>query len=462
MAVARERLTGKKSTADGQLHPLHDDEHHSESAALLNGHPPSDTDIEGGPVPVDVDEDDDSESSGLLNTLNDIGAQVRSSPAKVPRRAEPPACPQWLRRSGLVSPGVGTVFTLAGMHISHLATPEAAHWVVPTASSQLLTALVNFTMMVDGIEATREGTSPWYYLAIDALSFVAGILSTSGYVQEITRKDEYEKTKAKEAARKALKEARRKAEKRLKSSIRPKLLKIDCEEVEDAIHEGEQFEVAPQLLERARAVEKEALEAQRLHREMMDGTYQRRLDAQNRLHELTEPPPLDIDIAALTQAIAKASEMDPNLDPKPLAGDIQMAELKKGHAIDEQRIRANAEARLMGAEGRAAQNITGPKGRRKSNVSHSLFSELLQVDEVSLQAAMVEARKAHVDEKKIKCAPLRATSLLPTRIATAAATAAGTSPESPLLDPPPPPPPQRAQVRRAGDQADPQGKGAPG
>ena len=43
---------------------------------------------------------------------------------------------------------------------------------------KMLTALVNLTMVVDGIEATRQGTSAWYYLAIDTLGFLAAVAAS--------------------------------------------------------------------------------------------------------------------------------------------------------------------------------------------------------------------------------------------------------------------------------------------
>ena len=50
---------------------------------------------------------------------------------------------------------------------------------------KMLTALVNLTMVIDGIEATRQGTSAWYYLAIDTLGFVAALAASSDFVRQV-------------------------------------------------------------------------------------------------------------------------------------------------------------------------------------------------------------------------------------------------------------------------------------
>ena len=50
---------------------------------------------------------------------------------------------------------------------------------------KMLTALVNLTMVIDGIEATRLGTSAWYYLAIDTLGFVAALAASSDFVRQV-------------------------------------------------------------------------------------------------------------------------------------------------------------------------------------------------------------------------------------------------------------------------------------
>ena len=55
----------------------------------------------------------------------------------------------------------------------------------------MLTALVNLTMVIDGIEATRLGTSAWYYLAIDTLGFLAAVSASSDFVRQVTRKEHH-------------------------------------------------------------------------------------------------------------------------------------------------------------------------------------------------------------------------------------------------------------------------------
>ena len=50
---------------------------------------------------------------------------------------------------------------------------------------RMLTALVSFTMMIDGFEQSREGNDPWLYFIVDGLSFLVGLLSTTGYVRQV-------------------------------------------------------------------------------------------------------------------------------------------------------------------------------------------------------------------------------------------------------------------------------------
>eukprot|EP00966_Prymnesium_polylepis_P172046 3978227-Prymnesium_polylepis.1 len=98
----------------------------------------------------------------------------------------------------------------------------------------MLTALVNLTMAVDGIEATRLGTSPWYHLAIDALGFVAVVVASSDYVRQVTREKEYQEGLARENARSAKMAAQFVAEAQLKAAIERPLLRIHAAEVEAA------------------------------------------------------------------------------------------------------------------------------------------------------------------------------------------------------------------------------------
>lgn len=109
---------------------------------------------------------------------------------------------------------------------------------------KILTALVNFTMMMDELEATRLGTSPWYYLAIDTLGFLAALAASTGYIRSVTREKEYSEGLAEEAARNQRKQARWHAETRLAEATAPALLEVDCTEVDAAVAEGEGAEVA--------------------------------------------------------------------------------------------------------------------------------------------------------------------------------------------------------------------------
>jgi len=205
---------------------------------------------------------------------------------------------------------------------------------------KMLTAVLDFIMMLDEIEATREGSSPWYYLTIDAFGFLAAFMASTGFVRQVTREKEYNEGLAHEAARMARKTLRMKAEMRLKEALAPGLLDMDADEILAAATQAENAELAKQVVADARDVAQKAVEAQRQWRLDEEARRKRCEIALKQLMVLSSPQPLDIDCDALQAAIEEAE----------LAGvgapEVELASQKKMRAFSAQEIRALAEASL--------------------------------------------------------------------------------------------------------------------
>lgn len=85
---------------------------------------------------------------------------------------------------------------------------------------------------------------------------------------------------------------RTKAEQRLRAALAPPLLDIDANEVFEAATEGEEAELAANMIQQARARAQEAIDAQRLAREEEERRKARRIVAARSLETLSKPAPL--------------------------------------------------------------------------------------------------------------------------------------------------------------------------
>ena len=345
---------------------------------------------------ADSNEQQKSQVTKILEQLNDLGRQVRQSPFK------------------------------------------------------MLTALVNLTMVVDGIEATRLGTSAWYYLAIDTLGFLAAVAASSDFVRQVTREKEYQEGLARENQRNAKKIAKFKADARLKAAVETPLLEVDPEEVEGACVEAEENGILESRIVEARLRAEQvrwgdaqtlvcgsvgcpcalcvrrqdacsdwrqsarksaivttrlsspsraavyspayppvaqAIEAQRLFREAEEAKRIRKERALAVLAELSAPEPLDVDIPALQAAIDEADAA--GLGP----ADEQLARMKMMAATSAQATRAMAQKRLL-----AAAHVLNLEEEGEGPSKH----EMLSIDVAVLHQALADAELAHVDTAVIK------------------------------------------------------------
>ncbi|KAL3913092.1 MAG: hypothetical protein SGPRY_008106 [Prymnesium sp.] len=201
---------------------------------------------------------------------------------------------------------------------------------------KMLTAMIDLIMMLDEIEATRQGSSPWL---VAASSFPPhGMLATlpSFHIREVCAQ-EYNEGLANEAARTARKTMRIKAEQRLRAALAPPLLDIDANEVFEAATEGEEAELAANMIQQARARAQEAIDAQRLAREEEERRKARRIVAARDEGVRSNRP---VDCEKLQGAIDEAEEAGVGF------ADVQLAIEKCSLAKAQQEKRAHAEAFL--------------------------------------------------------------------------------------------------------------------
>jgi hypothetical protein len=140
-----------------------------------------------------------------------------------------------------------------------------------------------------------------------------------------------------------MKQARRRAAQLLAETLAPAILDRVVSDITAAVAEGEEADLAPQELDRARQIAAESAEAQRRYHAALEAAERRREKLRLRLVRLQGAPLLEVHTEALQETIAEARGAGVG------SVDLELASIKHMQAIDVQLVRAMAEQALSEA-----------------------------------------------------------------------------------------------------------------